>query len=267
MELKRPLNGLGKCYIIPNMMRYKGLDTRDAFMLSLFPARPDFSYLEIGVGIGGTIDKLLKDHGMYCGVDIAQKTIDYLRRFYGNIDQRTFICCDACSPHSDLGRKFDVVFSADTLEHVYSAENFFAFIARHLKQGGKAYVVYPNESAECHHGILWFDTQQKLMEKIAPSGLQFKSLERIELTRWHKVIKKIFWQIPKSIFIRRAKIKPQVFDDTDAFHFAEKNTLFSKIIAFYAACVSKFIRLFPTYTRLSNVDGIQNKILLITLER
>lgn len=250
------------------MMRYKGIDVRDAFMVDLLSIQPDFSYLEIGVGIGGTIDLLRKKHIVYYGVDIAQKTIDYLKSLYGSNDRFKLIYCDVCSSKVDLKKKFDVIFSADTLEHVYSAENFFAFIARHLKVGGTAYIVYPNESAEKHHGILWFKTKQELMEKIAPSGLHVESLERIESTMWHSMIKKFFWQTPRSIFLRRTKTQPQVCDDTHAFELTEKKTLFTTLITLYAAFVSRLIRtFFRSYNRSNNVIAIKNTRLLITLRR
>ena len=137
-----------------------------------------------------------------------------------------------------LNKKFDIIISADALEHVKLPKNYFNFIRRHLKSDGTALITFPNESKEKHHGITWFDNKKELMKLINEFNFEIIELKEVRQTFWHKFVKNFLWNIPKSI-IYKSKNKPQVFEDTKAFQIVLKNNIKTKIFSIYAEIIKK----------------------------
>ena len=123
-----------------------------------------------------------------------------------NLAEVKLICLDVCEEHASLGKKFDVIFSLDTLEHVDYPERFFSFVARHLKRreegDGLGVIIFPNECQERHHGVMWFGDKGELVRLIGKAGLEVSELKELQMTSWHRVIKKLFWEGPKEVVIR-----------------------------------------------------------------
>ena len=186
-----------------NNMRYYGFNTRDYLILEQIPLNRDLSFLEIGVGLGSIADNVLGKIKKYYGVDIACEVIDYLSSLYKNNNSVRWRCLDVCQESASLNEKFDVVFSAHTLEHVISPNGYFNFIARHLKNEGTVFIIFPNESKEKHHGITWFNNKKELMGIIEKAQLKVIKLSEIEETTWHRTVRLFLWSIPKSIILRR----------------------------------------------------------------
>lgn len=109
-----------------------------------------------------------------------------------------FICGDAAGD-LNLGKKFDVIYSADTLEHVERPQGFFDFIGRHLAAEGAALVTFPNESAERHHGQTWFAAEEELREMAGRAGLAIIALDEVRKTLPHRVIRAVLWDFPEAV--------------------------------------------------------------------
>ena len=246
-------------------MRYLGLSLRDKLILRNIKINKNFSVLEIGCGLGSIIDKFIKKIKEYHGVDISLKTINYLNSLYKNQDKIKFYTIDVCQKDVSLNKKFDIIISADTLEHVKSPRNYFNFIRKHLKSDGSALIIFPNESEKKHHGITWLKNKQQLIELIDNSELRIIELKEVQQTFWHKIIKKLLWNIPKSL-IYKSKNKPQIFEDTKAFEIVQKNNIKTKIFSLYAQIVTKIVQLFPLYKYKNIERDITNKRLLIKLK-
>jgi len=115
-------------------------------------------------------------------------------------------CLDICKNSSFLNKKFDIIFSADTLEHVESPQGFFNFIKKHLKSEGVVLITYPNESKDKHHGITWFNDKEQLLEIIDKAGLRVDRLFEVRETVWHRIIREFLWDFPKSILYKKRKV-------------------------------------------------------------
>lgn len=247
-------------------MRYRSFHTRDYLFLKNIKFNKNLSVLEIGTGLGSIVDDFKGKIKEYYGVDIAPETIDYLSSQYKKNSSVNLFCLDVCSLSSNLNKKFDVIISADTLEHVELPQNYFNFIERHLKNDGIALVTFPNESKEKHHGITWFEKKSDLFDVILKNNLRIVRLCEVKNTPWHLFVKKYFWQFPKYL-ISKNKENPQVFDGTEAFNIISSRGVKVKIFTVYAALLNKIASLFLLHTYRDIENDIKNKVLFTILKK
>lgn len=246
-------------------MRYQGFATRDYLILENIPINKNSTLLEIGVGLGSIIDKIIGKAIEYCGVDIAYKTIAYLKSAYKQNNSVGFYCLDVCKDTSFLNRGFDIIFSADTLEHISSPQGYFNFIKKHLNPDGVALIVYPNESREKHHGIFWFDKKAELIETIDKAGFKIIALLEVRKSIWHNVVGAVLWELPKSIILG-GKRTSQTFDETEAIKIVRSGGVKANVFSFCAEAITRFAALFSLYRYTDIGEDIQNKNLLIRLK-
>ena len=246
-------------------MRYLSLNLRKYLILDNISLNKNFSFLEIGIGLGEMIDPLRGKIKEYYGVGIALELINYFDSVYKDRDSVNLSCLDVCQKSSSLNKNFDLVFSTDTLEHLKKPEVYFNFIKRHLKPEGTALVIFPNESKEKHHGITWFDSKGELLKVINQAGFKIDSFIEVKRTIWHRIIKKSLWEL-LSLIIAKPKENVQTFEQTRAFKVAKSPGLKPKLFVLYAAAIRKIARLFPLYRYCDNIENIANKILLIRLK-
>ena len=115
------------------------------------------SILEVGCGVGifATRYAACRRNVLVVGIDQSARTIEYLaanyEKYYKNLQLRE---CDFCQLSLDLGSTFDAVYSSDVLEHATNTQSFVQNIHRHLRDGGKAVVNFPNQTT---HGINHFN--------------------------------------------------------------------------------------------------------------
>jgi len=248
-----------------NNIKYYGLTTRDYLILKHISLNKELTLLEIGIGTGSFVDKINGKVKKYYGVDIACDVIDYLAYLYRDNNSLKWRCLDACHKNSSLNESFDIIFSSHTLEHVESPRGYFDFIKRHLKINGTSLVIFPNESKEKHHGITWFENKKELLKIIEGTNLQVVKFLEIKETFWHKIIKKLLWQFPKSIILRN-KSNPQTFEKTQAFKIMQSSSIKSRFFSFYAKVITKIIVIFKPYKYFNVGDNIVNKNLFIQLK-
>jgi SAM-dependent methyltransferase len=97
----------------------------------------DRSVLEIGPGYGRLLTALLQRQGafgQYCGVDISEQNVAFLRERYGRPDIR-FVHADA--ENVVLDGRYDTVVSSLTLKHLYpTLEKALGNIAGFVDAGG-----------------------------------------------------------------------------------------------------------------------------------
>jgi len=248
-------------------MNYHGFAARDYLILENLPLiNEELTVLEIGVGTGSTLKKIFSRAKEFCGVDISEETINILKRRHNNDDRISFHCLNVCGNIS-LNKKFNIIYSADTLEHIEKPLEFFNFIRKHLDADGIGLITFPNESREKHHGITWFNRKSDLLKLIDSLDLQIIDFSEVIPTFWHQLIRRFLWDLPKSLVSRKRKdFLPQTFDQTEGFDIFRKNTFKSKLLANYARTVTGLAGIFPLY-KLSEIgEEISNKILLIHLE-
>ncbi|MFA6375893.1 MAG: class I SAM-dependent methyltransferase [Candidatus Paceibacterota bacterium] len=250
-----------------NNMRYHGFATRDYLIMQNITLGKEKSLLEIGVGVGSTIELIIGKVKEIYGIDISRELIEALKLVYQNNNCVKMQCLDVCE-ENDFDKKFDVIYSADTLEHVKMANAFFDFIAKHLFTDGVSVVTFPNESKQKHHGITWFGCRDELLTLVDNAGLKIVELCEVKPTVWHVIIRRWLWDLPKSLVSRGNKKKlPQTFDQTEAFQIF-KNTANIKTLffAYYAKVITKIAVLLPLYEYRDVGEKINNKILLMRLK-
>lgn len=247
-------------------MRYCSFTLRDHFILKNINLNNSLSVLEIGVGLGSFVDLVDGKVKEFLGIDISKEIIDYLSFCYKGRNNLSFYCLDVCKDNSNLNKSFNVIISADTLEHVASPYNFFKFVKKYLKIEGEALIIFPNESKEKHHGVTWFKDKKELVDIVESSGLRIESLQEIKETKWHRVIKFIFWKIPKLLLIKKNK-NPQTFEKTNAYQIITNSGRFKmNILSFYAKMITRLAIMFPYYKYFSVDEDIKNKRLFIKLK-
>ena len=246
-------------------MIYHGFSTRDYLILQNITLSKEISVLEIGVGTGSAADLIIGKVKKYCGVDISAGLIDWLKSVYKNEDSVKLCAIDVCKDEF-LGEKFDVVFSADTLEHVKSPEGYFNFIAKHLSSEGVALVTFPNESGKKHHGISWFNSKTELLNIIDSFGLKVLNIYQVKETIYHQLIKKFLWSLPKSIVSRRTDVSPQSFENTEAFEIIKTGGVKANLFACYSRIITKLAAFFPLYNLDETEENISDKVLLLCLK-
>lgn len=250
-------------------MRYHSFSTRDYLILDNIPVSKEISVLEVGVGTGSTAALLADKVKEFCGVDISAEIIKMLNHIYNNNNCVNMYCLDVCG-NASLGKRFNVVYSADTLEHVKQPKGFFNFIARHLFFDGIAVVTFPNESEGKHHGITWFNSKADLSMLIDSAGLRVINFYEIRGTTWYKIIRKYLWELPKSLVSRVSRqnmiTPPQTFEETEAFQIIKSNNIKTNVLAFYAKVITKLAVIFPPY-KYNNIGyDITNKRLFLRLQ-
>lgn len=247
-------------------MRYYGFATRDYLILSQLNFRSELSVMEIGVGAGSTAAHIIRRVKEFCGIDISAENIARLAATYKRNSSVAFLTADVCKNIS-IGKKFDIIFSADTLEHVQSPDGLFTFIAVHLSQNGTALVIFPNESENKHHGVTWFDNKEDLLKLVETAGLEMLCITEVRKTLSHRFLETILWKLPKSIMTRKqSNILPQSFEETKAFAINQAGGIKSILLALYASSVTKLTALFPLYNVVDAGADISNKILLMKLQ-
>jgi len=245
--------------------RYYGFAVRDYLILAHLPKEKNLAVLEIGVGLASMADKLIGSVNEYCGVDIAGDLIDYLKQLYKNVSEVSWLCLDACQDSPVFDKQFDVVFSADTLEHVNNPAGFFSFIKKHLKPEGVVLLTFPNESGKKHHGLTWFVNKEELIRMVERAGLKLEVLLEVKPSGWHKFIKGVFWNFPKSLLLKNKDL-PQTFSETNAFNLVRSAGLKTQLLAFYGQAITKLVIMFSPYYYEIVKDKISDKILLIRLK-
>lgn len=98
--------------------------------------------LKIGCGFGNYFEYYLKKTDKIVGIDISKNNIDYCKKRYKN--KMTFLVKDADKKFDFQDNSFDIVVTADTIEHLYNRYNFIKEVYRVLKTGGKLIVITPN---------------------------------------------------------------------------------------------------------------------------
>lgn len=276
------------------MIHYYGLAVREYFLVEEIYFRSDMEVLEIGVGAGKAIELLKGSVREFWGVDKSAEMIERLKGEYGVVDGSEggdgkevaalrLICLDVCDEHALLGKKFDVVFSLDTLEHVECPGMFFSFVARHLKEEGVGAIIFPNESAEKHHGVTWFGEREEVVRLIKDAGLVVGEIKELQMTSWHRWIKKLFWGGPKEVVFRlvgqRRNLEelggekgdsalPQEFDETFSFRLRKDGGFELFFLSLYAALISWLVRLRPIYMKKELTgDDIRNKRLFLLVKQ
>ena len=249
-------------------MRYFGFAVREQYLGKVVDFTPGMAVLEIGIGAGKAAELLRDRVKEFWGVDKSAELVEWLRRVY---DRRIrLLCLDVCDEGADLGKKFDVVFSLDTLEHVECPGRFFVFFVRHLEEDGQGVALFPNESAERHHGVTWFEEEGVLREAVEEAGLEVMRLVELRITAWHRVVKALFWTAPKKLVGRRETRNGggSLFDETDAFRLARRKGPAAFLPGVYAAAVSRLAGLFPLYRERELAGGeVRDKRLLLLLRK
>jgi len=83
-------------------------------------------------------------HGLIAGVASEVVGVDLDRAAVDLLNQRGYSFVHGNAEELRLGRKFDVVFAGEILEHLTSFRGFFDSMREHLEPGGKLVLTTPN---------------------------------------------------------------------------------------------------------------------------
>jgi SAM-dependent methyltransferase len=247
------------------------LPIRDLFLLDNVELADDSSVLEVGVGCGETTARLAGMCRHVVGVDVSDAAVESLKYLERGDSGPKFICLDATDETAELGEKFDVIVSMDTLEHVDDAAAYFRFVWRHLSDDGIAHILFPNELPDNMHGVTQFASEADLRQA-AESELGVVGVGSAALNRWPRIV--VFlsfgWLIRLRSALKRSVSSPQHFEDTRFYRRIGIWRRLSPLINLYWFVVLSLCRLSPRAYTLRSVgvgDFERDSALYIRLQR
>ncbi len=104
-----------------------------------------------GIGDNGKNDKFTHDiirnvAKEVVGLDYNKKAVEYWNRRGYNL-----IHADASEPNLDLGKRFDVVFAGEVIEHIENQGVFLDNVKKHLDEEGMFIITTPNAHDIAYH--------------------------------------------------------------------------------------------------------------------
>jgi len=112
-------------------------------------ALPAISLLEIGPGFGRWTEFLLRFCNYYCGIDLSDKCVNNCRERFAGRPNAEFFLNDGKSLAAAAERRFDLVFSFDSLVHagLDAISPYVAQVIELLRPGGVAFLHHSNMAA------------------------------------------------------------------------------------------------------------------------
>lgn len=158
------------------------------------------SVLDVGCGNGHMTAQLQRQFPdiRFAGIDPSDSGIEHARLAYPAIDFRQGSIYEPAP--DDWHRSFDLVFSAEVVEHLYSPRALPKFIAEVLKRESIAVITTPYHGYlknlalsvlhkwDTHHDVFWDhghikfwsrNTLSKLFEDVGYSSLRFEGIGRV----------------------------------------------------------------------------------------
>jgi 2-polyprenyl-3-methyl-5-hydroxy-6-metoxy-1,4-benzoquinol methylase len=228
---------------------------RDLMLMQMLGVWHGESALEVGTGSGSTMFHLAPRLAQLDGVDISPGPLNRLRRALDQqvdpaLRQVNLFQLDFCDPNAAdrLPRRYDLVFSCDTLEHVPNPSAFFANTFRALEPGGRLFLTFPNESPQKAHGITAFQYRRELEEAVARAGFARDSItiDRVRMNERADWIAAAGWRWPRRAAKKllhgfRSRPAPQTFEQTDFFAASSKLERFAPLINAYCWCLMRLV--------------------------
>jgi SAM-dependent methyltransferase len=201
--------------------RFRGYPSRVRLFADALPLDASLIAAEFGCGPAFIAEALAPKVRRLVGFEIGQKTVAALGELPlpSNLD---IVAMDLCRTDllAGFGGAFDLVYSADTLEHVADPAAFFASLATALKRGATAVVLFPNEPEAARHGVTTFATGAELLDAVG-AGLELVRASSLVRSGWAEWLQEWGWRRPLRAAKRRAGLapasgSPQTFDETVA---------------------------------------------------
>lgn len=186
---------------------------------------PKYSFLnvlEVGCGLGQF--SLLYSNNQHVrkilAIDISKELICYLNTYYAkHYPKITFQHGDFCDSKLNIYDKFDLIYSSDVLEHIYSVKQFINNSHNLLSENGTLIINFPNSS---DHGFNQFNNSSELVELFS----KFNSLNLYKVTisdsftiKIYLLVKSIYDFVSKINYkIIREKVEHTKEQGTDYFH-------------------------------------------------
>ena len=201
--------------------RFRGYPSRVRLFSDALPLDASLIAAEFGCGPAFIAEALSPKVRRLVGFEIGSKTVAALEQLAlpSNLD---VVAMDLCRTDllAGFGGAFDLVYSADTLEHVADPAAFFASLTAVLKRGATAVVLFPNEPEGARHGVTTFAAGADLLDAIG-EDLTLARASSLVRTGWADWLQEWGWRRPLRLAKRRAGLepstdKPQTFDETVA---------------------------------------------------
>ncbi|HEX5443478.1 MAG TPA: methyltransferase [Pirellulales bacterium] len=258
---------------------------RDLLLQQCLGAKASDAVLEVGTGSGSSLFRFADSVAAYHGIDISPGPVDRLRRAVAR-RRRPFpdielFALDFCQPNAaaKLQRRYDLVFSCDTLEHVQDPQTFIHNVYAALKPGGRALITYPNEHPSYAHGITYFERRADVQQLFTNAGFSARDLQidALQMTTAADRALTVGWRWPQGLAkaaLRRLMTRqdrsaaPQTFDETDFFALADRLEPLAPLINAYCWLVLRAMgALGPAYRTVSAAETIWHTRLLIRAAR
>ncbi len=161
-----------------------------SFLLRHLPAPPGQSVLDVGIGSGRILDKLIAQEGVAAvyGVDISPEMVDVCRaRFAGEPKLRGLFVCDVSREPLPVPPNLDFISAVRMLKYSRNWGEMIETLLDHLAPDGVLVFSMPNENSikrfSRPYAVEYFKTSAKDLR----ARLQRPDLELLEVTGFSKM--------------------------------------------------------------------------------
>lgn len=199
-----------------------------------FPIRDEILYqhlslpagsavLEIGPGSGFTAFRLARWVHRITLLDVAEETIDELRRHLHLLTNLTCVRDDITRPGllDRIGGGFDAAFGLDVFEYVVDPAACLQNLAAVLRPGGELLLTYPNVPPPVGDGVTYFAGAEDLARLLAQAGFREWRISAARIRPWARVIYRLLHEWPLGAYRRlrggSRDDRPQTYESTWAF--------------------------------------------------
>ena len=259
------------------------LAPRDLLLLEALPVRPTDAVLEVGIGSGSSLLRFAGAVAVLHGLDVSEGPVARLRHVLastrGPARDIQLFAVDFCGPDAAerLPRRYDLIFTCDTIEHVPQPAAFFANLHAALAPGGRLFATFPNESPDRAHGITFFERRDDVRALLEAAGFPADSvtIQTLRMNRAAERIMNVAWGLPRAVakkLLRLVRGKrtsaPQTFDETDFFTTADRLEPLAPVINAYCWSVLRLMSLArPVYPVETAPEVVWDTRLLIQAQR
>lgn len=178
------------------------LPIRDEILFQYLPLSSAMDVLEVGPGTGFTAFRLSRAVRHITLLDIAEGTIENLKRTLGSLSNVDFVCADVGSPSfSQIApAHFDVIYGLEVFEYVADPLSWLQGLRNLLKPGGTLLLVWPNYCLSRTKGVNHVRTAEAMGSLLLAAGFAQWELYALRLRPYAQILFSWLHEAPIHLF-------------------------------------------------------------------
>ncbi|MGH9397606.1 MAG: class I SAM-dependent methyltransferase [Terriglobia bacterium] len=180
------------------------LPIRDEILYQYLPLSPEMDVLEVGPGSGFTAFRLSRRVNHLTLLDIAQGTVERLKRLQDGLLNLDFACADVCAPNlcEIIAQRFDAAYALEVFEYVPDPAAALINLGELLKPGGSLLLNWPNYCSVRSKGVCHIQTMEELGELLRQAGFESWEVCALRLRPHAQLLFQVTHEWPLSLYRR-----------------------------------------------------------------